>query len=172
MMKYLLRLFITSVVGVSIVLGSAQAQQKVQVPQAESDGKYTSEQVLEVGDVPGHQIRIYAMESTFPKKDMNFIGIPVVKSTTTGTSDYTNKSGSFEYYIVYTMQDGGTVFGRGAGASISNPDGSRRYSFVENLTGGTGKFKGIKGQIRGGGERLAGAPAVSEFQSGEYWVEE
>jgi hypothetical protein len=42
---------------------------------------------------------------------------------------------------------------------------------VENFVGGTGKFKGMRGQVRGGGVR-AGATSLTVEWKGEYWIEE
>jgi hypothetical protein len=44
--------------------------------------------------------------------------------------------------------------------------------FVENFTGGTGKFKGMRGQLHGSGERAPGAKSLTAETSGEYWIEQ
>jgi hypothetical protein len=38
--------------------------------------------------------------------------------------------------------------------------------------GGTGKFKGIRGQMLGNAERAPGAKSLTVEVSGEYWIEE
>jgi len=74
------------------------------------------------------------------------------------------------------LEDGNKVFARSAGSSQSEtqPDGSQiiKFSFTENFVGGTGKFKGIRGQVRGSGERVPGGKSASYQLSGEYWLEE
>lgn len=163
---------LVAVLGFLLMSLPVYSQEKWPIPSADSDGKYVEERVIDVGDVPGHQLRIYNLTSTFPKKDLKFLGVNVVSSSSIGSSDYIGKSGSFNYYIVYVLENGDKIFGRGSGASVSNPDGGRKYSFIENLSGGTGKFKGVRGQLRGSGERAPGADGVTESQSGEYWVEQ
>ena len=51
-------------------------------------------------------------------------------------------------------------------------DGAQKYSYADNFVGGTGKFRGIRGQLRDAGERAPGAKSLTESESGEYWVEE
>ena len=38
--------------------------------------------------------------------------------------------------------------------------------------GGTGKFKGMRGQVTGSGERAPVAKTLTSQSSGEYWIEE
>jgi hypothetical protein len=44
--------------------------------------------------------------------------------------------------------------------------------FVENFERGTGKFKGIRGQVRGTTERAPGATSLKVEVNGEYWIDE
>ena len=160
--------------GISLCALSPDAlsQQKYQINETDSVGGYVQEHVIDVGDIPGHQVRVYQLKYQYPKKDMVLLGIPVKESTTAGMSDYTNLSGSFITYSVYTLEDGNKVFARGSGSTQTGPDGARKFSFVDNFVGGTGKFMGIRGQYRGAGERAAGAKTLTESQSGEYLVEQ
>ncbi|HZP87665.1 MAG TPA: hypothetical protein VFB54_12685 [Burkholderiales bacterium] len=150
----------------------ATAQQKHPLARATAEGYYIEERAIDVGDVSGHQARIYRIRFEYPKKDLVFLDVPVSESFTTGYSDYTGWSGEFSTYSVYVLEDGSRIFTRGGGNNQSQPDGSRRFSFVDNFIGGTGKFRGIRGQIRGFGERGAGAQSLSDTSSGEYWIEE
>jgi len=121
-------------------------------------------------------VRVYEIRYEYPKKDLAFAGVLVKQSMTRGMSDYINWNGSFTTYSVYTMEDGNKVYSRSAGTtqSTTNTEGQRafKFSFVENFVGGTGKFKGMRGQMRGGGERAAGAKSLSQYSDGEYWIEE
>jgi hypothetical protein len=131
------------------------------------------EHALDVDDRPGHQVRVYEIRSDYPQKDLAFAGVSVKQSLTHGMSDYINGSGPYTTYTVYTMQDGSKVFSRSAGATQTGADGGRKFTFVENVVGGTGKFKGMRGQLRGSGERAREAKSLSQQQfSGEYWIEE
>jgi hypothetical protein len=48
----------------------------------------------------------------------------------------------------------------------------RKSVLVENLVGGKGKFKGIRGQMRGNLERTPGSNSLTADVSGEYWLEQ
>ena len=105
--------------GVSaFVLSSAVwSQQKIPLKQSDTEGGYVEERVIDVGDAPGHQVRIYQLKYKYPKKDLVFLGVPVKESFTSGVSDYTNGSGPFTNYSVYILEDGNKIFSRGGGST-------------------------------------------------------
>jgi hypothetical protein len=153
------------------------AQKKYTITRApSSSSQYLQQHAIDVGDAPGHQVRVYEIRNEYLEKDLAFAGVPVKESMARGMSDYVNFSGPFTTYTVYTLEDGNKVFSRGTGTSQSatNTDGSRtvKFSFVENFIGGTGKFKGIHGQVTGTGERAPVAKTLTVQSSGEYWIEE
>ena len=47
-----------------------------------------------------------------------------------------------------------------------------KFSGAENFVGGTGRFKGIRGQLLISGERATVAKSLTVQSSGEYWIEE
>lgn len=158
-------------------ISDAWAQKKYTISRAPSStSQYLQQHAIDVDDIPGHQVRVYEIRYDFPEKDLAFAGVKVKESLTRGMSDYINFSGPFTTYSVYTLEDGNKVFSRSTGTSQSttNADGSRvvKFSFVENFVGGTGKFKGIRGQVLGSGERAPVAKSLSQQSSGEYWIEE
>ena len=155
----------------------AWAQKKYSISEApSSNSEYLQEHAIDVDDRPGHQVRVYEIRYDYPKKDLAFAGVSVKQSVTRGMSDYVNWNGSFTTYSVYTMEDGSKVYSRSTGTtqSTTTAEGQRafKFSFVENFVGGTGKFKGMRGQMRGGGERAPGAKSLSQYSDGEYWIEE
>jgi len=139
-------------------------------------GQYLQQHAIDVEDVPGHQVRVFEVRNSYPAKDLVFGGVAVKESLVRGMSDYINFSGPYMQYTVYLLEDGNKVFGRGTGSSQSStqPDGSQsiKFSFTENFVGGTGRFKGIHGQVRGSGERVPGGKSASYQLSGEYWLDE
>ena len=156
---------------------SAVAQQTYRITRApSSNSQYLQEHVIDVDDRPGHQVRVYELRYDYPQRDLAFAGVVVTHSLTRGMSDYVNWSGSFTTYSVYHLEDGNRVFSRAVGTTqaTTGGDGTRsfRYTFVEQYTGGTGKFKGIRGQVRGSGERAPGAKTLTQQSDGEYWIEE
>ena len=172
-----LHMLLTTLV-VLVAASSSWAQQKYSITEgAKSDSKYLQEHMIDVGDRPGHQLRVYELRNTYPAHDLEFAGVKVTESHVRGMSDYTNWSGSFTTYTVYELEDGSQIFSRGTGTTQSKVggDGKRqsfRYSFVETFVGGTKGFRGIRGQVTGSGAREAGANSLSQQQStGEYWIE-
>lgn len=155
------------------VTSDAWAQQKYTISRApSSNSQYLQEHAIDVDDRPGHQVRVYEIRYDYPEKDLAFAGVTVKQSLTRGMSDYVNWSGPYTTYTVYTLEGGNKVFSRSAGATQTGADGTRKFTFIENFVGGTGKFKGIRGQVRGSGERAAGAKSLLQQSSGEYWIEE
>lgn len=155
----------------------ARAQTKHTISRSPSStSSYPQQLALDVGDAPGHQVRVYQLHFEYPARDLAFAGVLVKESEVYGFSDYTNFNGPFWNYQVYTLEDGSKVFSRSAGTSqaTTKADGSRvvKYSYVENFVGGTGKFKGMRGQVTGTGERGTVARSVTQDAHGEYWIEE
>ena len=156
-----------------IATGNAWAQQKYTISRApSSSSQYLQEHAIDVDDPPGHQVRVYEIRYDFPKKDLAFSEVKVTQSLTRGSSDYINGNGPFTTYTTYTLEDGNKVFSRSTGTTQAEADGTRKFVFVENFVGGTGKFKGIRGQVRGSGERAPGAKTLTQQSSGDYWLEE
>jgi len=175
--------FITTLLGVFLLASalcptsSAWAQKKYTISRAPSStGQYLQQHAIDVDDSPGHQVRVYEIRNSYPDKDFAFAGVLVKESLVRGMSDYINFSGPFTTYTVYTLEDGNKVFSRGTGTSQSSTkaDGTQvvKFSFVENFLGGTGKFKGMRGQVTGSGERAPVAKTLTSQSSGEYWIEE
>ena len=110
----------------AVALSSAAwAQQKKTIPDGPPPtSKYVQEHAIDVGDVPGHQVRVYELHFVFPKDGMVIEGVQAKESTTYGMSDYTNWTGLFNTYAVYSMEDGSTIFVRAGGATQTGADGS------------------------------------------------
>ncbi len=164
------------VAALASVLGgasSASAQQKYTITSTpNSNAQVLQEHIIEVDDVPGHRLRLYEIRQDYPQRDLAFVGVVVKYGLSRNISDAINGNGSFTYYMVYTLEDGNKVFARGTGTTQSDPSAGYRFVIVENFVGGTGKFKGLRGQARGGGTRAPGASSLAVEWKGEYWVEE
>jgi hypothetical protein len=177
-MTRLTYLICTSLFAVTLCAANiAWAQKKYTISRAPSStGQYLQQHAIDVEDSPGHQVRVYEIRNTYPDKDLSFAEVPVKESLVRGMSDYVNFSGPFTTYTVYTLEDGSKVFSRGTGTSQSSTkaDGTQvvKFSFVENFLGGTGRFKGIRGQVTGSGERAPVAKTLTSQSSGEYWIDE
>ena len=158
-------------------------------------GKYTQQHIIEVGDVPGHQLRVLELQRTFtaastagaandagsanasmsgPTTAPIFNGVRATEMWARGLSDYTNATGRVSGYYVFMMENGDKVFAHYDGLALTPAGGQTNATYVATLTGGTGKFKDIRGVMRGTGvvSFTAGKAGSIETQwEGEYWME-
>ena len=98
-----------------------------------------------------------------------------MESWTRGYSDYTNLNGRAWGYEFWILQNGDKIFSQYSGTTQTTvkADGSKDtlYTGVTTITGGTGKFRGIRGTLRGG-SIFNPATGYNEVQEvGEYWIE-
>lgn len=156
----------------------AWAQQKHQISYKNQgqNTKYVQQHTIDVGDIPGHQVRIYEIQTKFPNDPPVFEGVRVVESRASGYSDYVDINGRHWGYSTLVLENGDKIFTRNDGSSqtIVNADGSKKSTAtgVTMLTGGTGKFRGIQGTLRYVTifDPKAG---LNEGQTeGVYWIEQ
>jgi hypothetical protein len=170
----------TIVVVASVVLMAATpgwAQQKFKVPPSDpgASTKYTEQHVVDVGDVPGHQIRVATLHTKNSDKAGEFDGVKTVESTAWLASDYINGSGRFMTYGVALMASGDKIFSRTEGLSHTTvaADGTRKtsYSTVTTYTGGTGRFATMRGGTRATGTTDFKTGTTTTSVEGEYWFD-
>jgi len=139
--------------------GEAFAQQKHKFSFKAPPGttKFTQTHLMEVGEAPVYD------------------GLKVVEARGVLVSDYVDGSGNAMTYTVNTMENGDKIFTRGTVMALTTigSDGARRTSFtsVVALTGGTGKFIGIRGTLRGSGFSDMKTGTSGTQTEGEYWLE-
>jgi hypothetical protein len=154
-------------------VSQAWAQQKYKIQGSPtSRSQYLQEHAIDVSDVAGHRLRVFEIRYDFPQHDYILAGVPVKEVFSRCMSDYVNLSGPFTCYEVTSLEDGNEVYSRTTGTSQSDGAGGLTLLTVQNFTGGTGKFKGIRGQVNGSGSRAPGAKSLSLQTSGEYWIAE
>jgi len=154
--------------------GWAQEKHRISYKWPAENTKYTQQSVIDVEDLPGHQIRIYEIHRTWPNNPPAFNGVRVKEEWIRAHSDYIDINGRSAGYYYYVLKNGDKIFGRfdGTSQTIVNPDRSKKSTFtaVITLTEGTGKFRGIRGTARYIAifDPKAG---VNEGQvEGEYWI--
>ena len=173
-------LLLSAAVALALGIGvcadaGAQTRTKVVYQVSAAETKYTQQHTIQVGDMPGHDIRIYEIHRTL--KDGPMIeGVRMKEAWSRGYSNYTDMNGTSQVYTISVMENGDKIFGRADLVSQStekNPDGSFKSTatVTGTLTGGTGKFLGIRGLTR--------TKVVSDIKAGtnaqqtelEYWME-
>jgi hypothetical protein len=135
-----------------------------------ANSKYTQQHVIDVGDVPGHQVRLFEVHRTYPKNPPVINGLKIAESWTRGVSDFTNNSGASIVYHVYIAENGDKFFIQSSPPGVQGgPDGKLTTTTTGPITGGTGKFSGIRGLLRTSvtADLKAGTNEVSVEL--EYW---
>lgn len=114
--------------------------------------EYTEQYVMDVGDVAGHQIRIFELHRTYPNVEPNCEDMKQTESWSHGYSDYMDRSGRAWGYNVDTLENGDKIYSQFSGTShtVINADGVRKstYTGTSTYTGGTGIYQGIRGSSR------------------------
>jgi hypothetical protein len=104
-----------------------------------------------------------------------YAGVKVKEAWGRLTSDYVDGSGHAVNYAVAIMENGDKVFSRTQLLlqSSAGADGVRKNAFttVTTITGGTGKFVGIRGTLRGQGATDFKSGTSNNLTEGEYWFE-
>lgn len=154
---------------------AAQDRQKYSYKAPPGSTKYTQTHLMDVGDVPGHQVRLAEVQSSYSGNGPTYDGVRVVLVRTVLVSDYTDGSGRAFSYGVQSLETGDKVFVRTEILSHSSAgaDGARRIGFtqVSTLVGGTGRFKGIRGTLRTTGLTDLKTGTSGAETEGEYWFE-
>jgi hypothetical protein len=155
---------------------SAQGKQETSWKVPEANTSYTQRLNVEVGDVPGHVVRIYEIHRKFADPPPIFAGTRAVEGWDRGQAEYVNLNGPSWGYTIFHMANGDKVFARFSGAvrTTVGSDGKTQtvYSGTTVLTGGTGKFKGIRGLFHET-DNVDIAAGISETNgTGEYWFEQ
>jgi hypothetical protein len=134
---------------------TASAQQRYSIEtrsEWQQEGRYTQQHVIDVGDIPGHQIRILEIYRTYNEKSRFAVaGVKVKESFMWGFTDYITGIGTAQAYGVWILEDGGKVFSKRSGSSQTRPTETGSYygtfhGFLQ-ITGGTGKYQGIRGTM-------------------------
>jgi hypothetical protein len=125
--------------------GWAQERCKQSGKNLAQDSKFAQQHAIDVGDIPGHQVRIVEVHRTPSNAKPNCEGLKVVEQWNRGYSDYVNTNGRAWGYRVYILENGDKIFGQWSGTTHStlNADGTRKNVFTGTytLSGGTGKYR-------------------------------
>ena len=136
-----------------------------------SGNKYTKQYILEVGDVPEHKLRLYELVRSYGGKDQTIEGVVLKEAVIRATSDLTDLNGLGRSYVEYRMENGDKIFAHGYFLNHKLPGSDRLKNLTElDITGGTGKFHGIRGIVRA--ETVADTKAFNQNRTEfEYWFE-
>jgi len=169
----------TAAVVILFVAGIASAQQKYpfNLTSAPQSSRYVQQHVIDVGDIPGHQIRIFEVHRIYTTDHPVIMGTKVVETWERGSTDYVNGVGSNHGYDIMVLEDGNKIFMefRGAAYSEATSTGSRRGTSHATVRwiGGTGKYATIRAVITADTEYDTDPKTGYNrpVNKGEYWFE-
>jgi hypothetical protein len=180
MIKKTCRISLSTVAVLTLFFaGVASAQQKYpyNYSAAPQSSRYVQQHIIDVGDIPGHQIRILEVQRVYTSDNPMVMGTKVVESWSRGSSDYVNGIGPAQGYDIWVLEDGNKIFSewRGTSYTEATSTGSRRGTFhgTTRLLGGTGRFATIRGVITTDTE-FDTDPKTGynrPVSRGEYWLE-
>ena len=126
------------------------------------------QRVSDVGNAPGHQVRVFELYRAFPDNAPVVSGLKIKE---TRFSDYIDRNGTAVNYVVFIMENGDKIFTRGPFIVQSAGGGKLTVTGIATITGGTGKLAGIHGILR----PVTHADPVEGFNKGqvamEYWMD-
>ena len=129
------------------VSASAQEKQRASFVLPAGNSKYTQQHVVEVGDVPEHKLRLYELQRTFPADGPVFAGSRLVELWIRGINDFIDMNGLATAYSVYVFENGDKFFARSDLVAATDAGKSTTLA-AGRITGGTGKFRNMRGVIR------------------------
>jgi hypothetical protein len=127
---------------------AAQEMQRIVFPTSAERTKYTQQHLIEVGDQPGHHVRVFEIHRTFTKEDAPVInGLALREQWSRGHTDYAGNSGPGAFYGVYVLENGDKFFTYSSIVAHRAGSGLSAVT-VGRITGGTGKFATMQGTVR------------------------
>jgi hypothetical protein len=158
------------------VPAAAQDKTRVSFSVPASIAKYTAQHTIPVGDVPGHEVRIFSIVRTFGADAPSIGGVKLKEITSVGYSDYTDLNGPGLSYNIWTMANGDKIYARASIVShnLAWSDASKKGA--ENrvsgpITGGTGKFANIRGTMRNASQFDPKTGSNESRFDVEYWIQ-
>lgn len=123
----------------------AQDKQVVKFEAPAANTKYTQQHSIPVGDVPGHDIRIFENIRTFPSVPLVIEGVRVEEWRTRGFSDFTESNGPGIAYHTLSMENGDKIYMRASFVAHSKVSTDGLKKGANNL---------ISGPITGGNRQV------------------
>jgi len=175
-MKAMLRvLLVTTSFLLVVISADAQERHKFFFKAPSGQAQYTQRHVVDVGDVPGHQISVSEMHAKYTKEAPVFDGVREIEDIWSTQSDLVSGNGRSWGFGVILLENGDKLFMRTENVlqSTAAPDGARQISLigVNTYIGGTGKFKGMRGTLKSTSSTDLKTGLGDTVVEGEWWIE-
>jgi len=152
---------------------SAQQKEKVTYKVGAENTRYPQRHTIEVGDTPGHTVGVFEIHRTYAAANAPTInGLKLKESWARGYSDYVSNNGLSTNYQTFVAENGDRFHAVSHSMGHADESGKRSTVGVGHITGGTGKFAGMRGMIRAQGAS-DGKRGFNETSTEiEYWFAE
>jgi hypothetical protein len=160
-------------IGMALTAPAAMAQQKhhVSYDTPAIHTTYTQQHIIDVGDIPGHQARLFEIKRTYGDDAPVINGLKLKEQWTRGMSDYINNNGPATLYNVWVLENGEKFFVRTSLVAQSSGDGKLINMTSGVITGGTGSLARIRGIISSHGPSEPTAGINANQTDIDYWME-
>jgi hypothetical protein len=147
----------------------AQQKQKVTYKIGAENTKYPQRHTLEAGDQPGHTLSLYEIHRVFGANAPVVNGLKLKETWSRGYGDFVNFNGLTVNYQTFIAENGDRFFASSRTMGHADAGGKRTTMSVGEITGGTGKFAGMRGMTRAQGAS-DGKRGFNETSAEiEYW---
>jgi hypothetical protein len=104
----------TIIIGMALSAPVAMAQEKhhVSYNSPATQTIYTQQHTIDVGDIPGHQARLFEIRRTYGDDAPLINGSKLKEQWTRGMSDYIDNNGPATLYNVWVLENGEKFFVR------------------------------------------------------------
>ena len=163
----------TITIGMALIAPVAMAEQRQHIGYSTpaTQTTYTQQHIVDIGDIPGHQARLFEIRRTYGNDAPVINGLKLKEQWTRGMSDYIDNNGPAIIYNVWVLENGEKFFVRTFLVAQSTGDGKLTNMTSGVITGGTGSFARMRGIVssHGPSEPMAGINAnQTEI---DYWME-
>ena len=163
----------TITIGMALTAPVAMAQQKhhVSYDSPATQTTYTQQHTIDVGDIPGHQARLFEIRRTYGSDAPVIAGSKLKEQWTRGMSDYIDNNGPALIYNVWILENGEKFFVRTSLVAQSSGDGKLTNMTSGVITGGTGSLARMRGIISSHGPSEPKAGVNANQTDIDYWME-
>jgi hypothetical protein len=163
----------TITIGMALTAPVAMAQQKQHVSYntPATQTTYTQQHIIDVGDIPGHQARLFEIRRTYGNDAPIINGLKLKEQWTRGMSDYIDNNGPAIIYNVWVLENGEKFFVRTSLVAQSSGDGKLTNMTSGVITGGTGSLARMRGIISSHGPSQPMAGINANQTEIDYWME-
>jgi len=166
--------FAGAVLACFVVAATAQEKTRISFTAPAAVAKYVTQHSIPVGDVAGHELRLFDLVRTFGADGPMIGGVRLVEIRSVGYTDYTDLNGPGFSYSTWTLANGEkffaqvTIVSHNAGWSDPQKKGAENKT-AGPITGGTGKLANLRGMTRNASQFDPKTGTNTSRFDVEYW---